>query len=90
MAQAAARRDAVILEFPRRPRLPARRERAPDPTLADVWRLLRAVIGVWIERRARRRRLARLVRSLPDEALADLGYSRGRAARESAKPFWRV
>ncbi len=90
MAQAAARCDAVILEFPRRPRLPRRAAPAPDPTLSDVWRALRAVLDVWAARWARRRRLSRLARTLPDEALADLGYTRGRAAWEARKPFWRA
>jgi uncharacterized protein YjiS (DUF1127 family) len=88
MAQAAARRDAVVLDFPRRPRLPRRAQPAPEPTLADVARLLARVFRAWRRRAALRRRLAIMLRNLPDEALADLGYTRDRAAREVRKPFW--
>jgi uncharacterized protein YjiS (DUF1127 family) len=90
MAQAAARRDAVVLEFPRRPRLPRRVQTAPEPTLADVARLLARVVEAWLRRLATRRRLSQMLRNLPDEALADLGYTRDRAAREVRKPFWRA
>jgi uncharacterized protein YjiS (DUF1127 family) len=90
MAQAAARLDAVVLEFPRRPRLPRRAQAAPEPTLADVARLLARVVAVWRSRVSTRRRLTRMLRVLPDEALADLGYSRERARIEAAKPFWRA
>jgi uncharacterized protein YjiS (DUF1127 family) len=90
MAQAAARRDAVVLEFPRRPILPRRAPQAADPTLADVARLFGRVVAAWVRRARLRRRLAGLARNLPDEALADLGYTRDRARREIGKPFWRA
>lgn len=90
MAQAAARRDAVVLEFPRRPRLPRRVQPTPEPTLGDVARLLARVVGAWLRRLATRRRLSQMLRNLPDEALADLGYTRDRAEREVLKPFWRA
>jgi uncharacterized protein YjiS (DUF1127 family) len=88
MAQAAARRDAVVLEFPSRPRLPRRVQPVREPTLTDVALLLARVFGAWRRRAALRRRLAIMLRSLPDEALADLGYTRERAEREARKPFW--
>lgn len=64
---------------------------APGPTMVRVqsgkttggsW--LRA-IGACIERRRQRRVLA----SLDDRLLADIGITRIDAAQEAAKPFWR-
>ena len=56
----------------------------------DVWRMIYRgclrLIGAWIERRRQRLALAILDDRMPD----DSGITRSEAARESAKPFWRL
>ena len=44
-----------------------------------------SVVGAWIGRNRQRHALA----DLDDRLLEDVGISRGAAAREIAKPFWR-
>ena len=44
-----------------------------------------SMVALWLERGRSRRVLA----TLDDHLLRDIGISRGEARRESAKPFWR-
>ncbi len=69
--------------------------RSPMPSVRGVYRwpspvegLRRAidVLVLWQSRGRERRHLA----SLDGRAMADLGLDRADAAREAAKPFWRV
>ncbi len=46
----------------------------------------RQIVGTWSERRRQRMALA----ELDDRLLSDIGVTRREAARESAKPFWRL
>lgn len=42
-------------------------------------------VDLWFDRRRQRRVLAELT----DDQLRDIGLSRGQAAREASKPFWK-
>ena len=46
------------------------------------------VLGLWVDRRRRRRALEDLAER--DHLLADVGLTREEALHEAAKPFWRA
>lgn len=50
---------------------------------------LLSLLKQWRLRIKERRELARIYRTMPDEALADLGLTREEAEVESGKRFWR-
>ena len=59
---------------------------ARQSAAASATRAALALLACWRDRARERRQLARL----DARGLADIGITRSEAARECAKPFWRV
>lgn len=85
--------NVIDIQFPTRALTTKSHRRSnPDTSLEhqQAFFSILSLLKQWRLRSKERRELADIYRTMPDEALADLGLTREEAEVESGKRFWRA